>query len=259
MNTRIIELVSNASFDVYPENSLSAFSNLLSDSIELSGQWEVALAEITYPSLYNNITDGEFTFVYQRVGPDNKLWDHEKMQLPTGMYNSLDDIIQKIREASSKIRPKRKMSLKAKVINMSGLVELTLDKDQALIVDSDDLSSILGIPRLQPIPFGHPTKYVGKFPVDFVRIHSVMVYADIVEYDIVGDTKAPLLRSFPFKHNTHANPTMSSTSFDQLQFRKLSRHNFHSIRIELRTPTGELIPFKAIGTTRIVLIFRKIE
>ena len=36
------------------------------------------------------------------------------------------------------------------------------------------------------------------FAYEIVRIHSLMIYTDIVEYNIVGDTKAPLLRCFPF-------------------------------------------------------------
>ena len=32
-----------------------------------------------------------------------------------------------------------------------------------------------------------------EFAVDIVRIHSLMIYSDLVEYNIVGDTKAPLL------------------------------------------------------------------
>ena len=36
------------------------------------------------------------------------------------------------------------------------------------------------------------------FAYDIVGIHSLMIYTDIVEYNIVGDTKAPLLRRFPF-------------------------------------------------------------
>ena len=32
-----------------------------------------------------------------------------------------------------------------------------------------------------------------KFPYDIVRIHTLMIYSDIVEYNIVGDTKAALL------------------------------------------------------------------
>ena len=37
-----------------------------------------------------------------------------------------------------------------------------------------------------------------EFAYDIVRIHSLMIYSDIVEYNIVGDTKTPLLRCFPF-------------------------------------------------------------
>ena len=37
-----------------------------------------------------------------------------------------------------------------------------------------------------------------KFAYDIVRIHSQMKYTDLIEYKLVGDTKAPLLRCFPF-------------------------------------------------------------
>ena len=37
-----------------------------------------------------------------------------------------------------------------------------------------------------------------KLPYDNVRIHTLMKYSDIVEYKIVGDTKAELLRCIPF-------------------------------------------------------------
>ena len=33
---------------------------------------------------------------------------------------------------------------------------------------------------------------------DIVHIHSLMIYTDQIEYNIVGDTKAPLLRCFLF-------------------------------------------------------------
>ena len=45
--------------------------------------------------------------------------------------------------------------------------------------------------------------YVGKvrmkptFANNFVRIHCLMIYTDIVEYNFVGDTKTLLLRCFP--------------------------------------------------------------
>ena len=37
-----------------------------------------------------------------------------------------------------------------------------------------------------------------EFANNIVRIHSLMIYSDLVEYNIVEDTKAPLLRCYPF-------------------------------------------------------------
>ena len=36
-----------------------------------------------------------------------------------------------------------------------------------------------------------------KFPYDIVQIHTLMIYSDIVEYNIVSDTKAAILRCIP--------------------------------------------------------------
>ena len=41
-----------------------------------------------------------------------------------------------------------------------------------------------------------------EFAYDIVRIHSLMIYTQLTEYNIVGDTKAPLLRCFPFISNS---------------------------------------------------------
>ena len=37
-----------------------------------------------------------------------------------------------------------------------------------------------------------------EFAYDIARIHSLMIYSDLVEYNNVEDTKVPLLRCFPF-------------------------------------------------------------
>ena len=36
-----------------------------------------------------------------------------------------------------------------------------------------------------------------KFAYDIVRIHSLMIYKDLIEYNIVGDTRASFLRCVP--------------------------------------------------------------
>ena len=103
------------------------------------------------------------------------------------------------------------------------------------------------------------------FAYDIVRIHSLMIYTDIVEYNIVGDTKAPLFRCFPFKSQLKSGDIittgqyMNYQTFSNLQFRRLLKNSFHSIHIDLRDTSGEKISFVSVGKTRLVLMFRKVS
>ena len=102
-----------------------------------------------------------------------------------------------------------------------------------------------------------------EFAYDTVRIHSLMIYSDIVEYNIVGDTKAPLLRCFPFISKLKRGDIITSgqymnyQTFSNLQFGPMLKNSFHSIHIDLGDPSGENIPFVSVGITCLVLMFRK--
>ena len=54
MDSFTIELVSNASGELFPDITLSSFTNFLPEQVKLEGQWEVSISEITYPSLYQH-------------------------------------------------------------------------------------------------------------------------------------------------------------------------------------------------------------
>ena len=60
MDSFTIELVSIASGELFPDNTLSSFTNFLPEQLNLEGQWEVAFSEISYPSMDQNITEGKF-------------------------------------------------------------------------------------------------------------------------------------------------------------------------------------------------------
>ena len=62
MESFTIELVSNASAQLFPDNTLSSFTNFLTEQLNLDGQWEVAISEKSYPSMYQNVTEGKFMF-----------------------------------------------------------------------------------------------------------------------------------------------------------------------------------------------------
>ena len=97
-----------------------------------------------------------------------------------------------------------------------------------------------------------------KFPYDIVRIHTLMIYSDIVEYNIVGDTKAALLRCIPFISKIKKGDIISTgqymnyQNFPNQQFKKILKNSFHSIKLELRDSYGEKIPFNSVGVTRAV-------
>ena len=62
MESFTIELVSNASFELLPNITLSSFTNFLPEQVNLEVQWEVAVSEISYSSMYQNVTEGKFLF-----------------------------------------------------------------------------------------------------------------------------------------------------------------------------------------------------
>ena len=102
-----------------------------------------------------------------------------------------------------------------------------------------------------------------KFPYDIVRIHTLMIYSDFVEYNIVGDTKAALLSCIPFiskiKHGDiiSTGHYMNYQNFPNLQLKKVLKKFFHSIKLQLRNSNGEKVPFNSVGVTRAVLMFRR--
>ena len=58
MDSFTVELVSNASFDCYPNNTLSVYQ--LFTRTNKPGRMGVANSELSYPSMYQNITGGKF-------------------------------------------------------------------------------------------------------------------------------------------------------------------------------------------------------
>ena len=104
-----------------------------------------------------------------------------------------------------------------------------------------------------------------QFAYDIVRILSLMIYSDLVEYNIVGDTKAPLLRCFPLISKLKGGDIittgqyMNYQTFSNLPFRPLLKNSFHSIHIDLRNTSGKKIPFVSVGINRPVLMFRKVS
>ena len=83
------ELVSNASGEMSPNNTLSSFTNFLPEQVNLEGQWKVGVSEISYPSMYQKITEGKFKFFDEKLSKSMSTYNLGAVQ-----YTSIPDIVE---------------------------------------------------------------------------------------------------------------------------------------------------------------------
>ena len=107
MESFTIELVSNASAQLFPDNTLSSFTNFLPEQLNLDGQWEVAISEISYPSMYQNVTEGKITFFDKKLSKSSEFY-----YLEPGLYPSVTDIVEAINILIQERQSQRKLKLK---------------------------------------------------------------------------------------------------------------------------------------------------
>ena len=74
MESFTIKLVSNASAQLFPDNTLSSFTNFLPEQLNLDGQWEVAISEISYQSKYQNVAEGKFMFFDKKLSKSSEFY-----------------------------------------------------------------------------------------------------------------------------------------------------------------------------------------
>ena len=86
-----------------------------------------------------------------------------------------------------------------------------------------------------------------------MALHLLYVYTDIVEAQIVGDSKVPLIRIVPVE--TTATEIVVKT-FLSPQYIPVSRKQFNTIEMNIRLHTGELVPFAA-GHLLVTIHFRQ--
>ena len=196
MESFTIELVSTASGELFPDKTLSSFTNFLPEQLNLEGHWEVEISEISYPSMYQNITEGKFRFFDEKLSKSTSTYN-----LEPGLYTSITDIVEALNRLIQERNNHNETCITVKVSRKTQKVVILLANDSSgLAFCSTDSGHIFG--NNVGNQFGVLVKGKGphepQFAYHIVRIHSLIIYSDLVEYSIVGDTKTPSLRCFPF-------------------------------------------------------------
>ena len=209
--------------------------------------------------MYQNITQGKFKFFDEQLSKSTTTYN-----LEPGLYTSITDIVEAMNMLIQERNNQNETCITVKVSRRTRKVVVMLANDTSGIAFcSTDLGHIFG--NNVGNEFG--VLMIGKVPhepefaYDIVRIHSLMIYSNLVEYIIFRDTKAPLLRCFPFISKLKGGDLiitgqyMNYQTFSNLQFRPLFKTSFHSIHIHLRDTFEEKIPLVSVGITRLVLMF----
>ena len=255
------ELVSNATAQLFPDNKLSSFTNVLPEQLKLEGQWAVGISEISYSSKYQKTTERKFTFFDEKHSKSSEFFYMEP-----GLYPSITYIIAAMNNLIQEGHNHSENCITVRVSRRTQKVEIYLaNEESGLAFFNTDLGHIVGsiVGNEFEVLLRGKGPHKPEFTYDIVRIHSLMMNTDLIEYNIVGDTKAPLLRCFPFISKLKPGDIITTghykncQKFSNQQFKPLLKSFFHSIHIDFRDTRGKKIPFVSVGITWLVLMFRK--
>ena len=143
-------------------------------------------------SKYQNFTEGRFMFSVKKL---------EKRQFfspKIGMYFSISDLVETM---NTLIQNKHGGCITAEVSRKTQKIETYLAIGRiGLALSIPNLGGILGrnVGKEFRVMLRGKGAYKPEWVFDIVRIHSLRVYTELIEYKIVGHKKVPLLRCFLF-------------------------------------------------------------
>ena len=282
-NNFYITLPSNSSMEYYADNTLAKYTTKLHQRVILdSDDWEVALVEIQYPSLFETISahDNNVWIQPYAVQEDGTLFA-KQFVLPKGIYDNEETLAEKL------TRELKNMVIKFHT-NMNRFIIQYNKKDVENVLLSNDMAQLLGFaqPTVQNIngqfqPPVEATKYaISANEVTYNNVISVnedeimiaeapyppklthcspshlYIYTDIIEPNLVGDCIAPLLRIIKVEKQT--TDTNISVSFTNPYYLPIMKREFDTIEINIRDDEGHLIPFVS-GKLNVRLHFRRVK
>lgn len=254
MDSFYVTLPSNSSMNVYPDNTLTYFTTLLSKPLDLRGKWEVAMTGISYTRSWYDITKADGSFDY-KMGSDQP-WVQNRYTIRTDLDPR--EIAQRLTLNGAGILFEYlpgggKFSVRLK----------TEGPEHCQIKANGRLSALLGLrevmtlvtelttdKRGNEVSYAH---YKMNGIADLQPIRQLYVYTDIIDHQMVGDTTAPLLRNVPVEGKFGS---MVNIDFSKLEYKSVSTSLVNTINIDIRDDTGKRIPFNN-GRVIVKLHFRQ--
>ena len=221
-----VTLPSNSSMDVNPSNTLTHYRVNLPSAMIFDGDWEVALAEFSYPHRWLNVIEGH-NHIFCSAGEGDQVHVHK---IPEGYYPTPEDLISRIDPPISHdklVRIKYNRFIQKIIVKTEEGVRLALAKRLASLMGFDEGGEITGVEKAPRV-------------INLRPVQSMFIYTDIIEYNVVGDIRAPLLRIVNV--DGEYGQTVTKT-FVAPHYVPLKQKAVNTIEIDIRDDTGRFIPF----------------
>lgn len=278
-------LMSNSSMDIYPDNKTSSFIVHLPKRLRLNGEWAVAVAEFHFPFTLLNVNEDSNTiyeknnvFVEDDHADDeiNPSYNVTKIfSIDPGNYDSMDDVVAKINEkfleeADGEIENLTKFEIdpitKHLKIHRSEYSDVVTEKkiknkkfQRFIVADSVILEKRLAL-QCGFIPEENIFKYKQSPNVVSLNLgipHEIMIYCDIIQPQYIGHTYSQVLKIVNVLNNQKTEfGDLITRDFPHRNYLPLLIKDFSTVAIDLRTSTGEFMPFR-FGTATVILHFIK--
>lgn len=237
-------LPSNASNGVFPNNTNSTYRVRLEQAYKFdANEYEVALTEISFPSRWNNITEG--VIMIKKSGEEIHKY------IRTGEYSSFGDVIGEMERV---------------VRGVDGIIRFVYDKIADIfyvLIENRSVSISFSRDLAEVMGFDHGTYYhlpsnKSVRSPDLDRgLSSMFIYSDLVNPWDIGDTRAQLLRFIKVKANGK-NRIAGHAEFKNLQYIPVRAFHGDVVEVFIRHDDGGIIPFEG-GRVILSLHFRRIK
>ena len=139
MSRFYVTLPSNSSIEYYPDNTVARYTTKLANKIEVAGDWEVGLAEISMPSTVDNVVQG--LCYYDICFGDVGCVATRRAVLPSTNHKTMVTVVDALHRAQEKVTGTRKY-----VVFSYGNSRISMQiVDDVTVQFSTDLASMLGL------------------------------------------------------------------------------------------------------------------
>lgn len=227
----------------YPNNSPGHYFTQLPQEIDLTGDYEVGLAEVQFPKKIKNVASGQVWISFQREGSRPR-----KAYLEGGHFSSVYFLVSRLNELIDELQ--RELLIKFVWQAEMKRVEIISAEENCIFQLSETLQQMLGLPL--SIIEGKAHVIGNREPQHILQ--SVYIYCDLVSSRPVGDILAPLLRIIPLRNDTYSD--VNHYIFEKPHYIPVSRQTFNTVEMLLTSDSGDEVPFIS-GVTIVTLHFRR--